>query len=154
VTSPLTQHWRSLFDNKYLGAWNLWSATKKQYVTATVVIDRIVQESVTMQGGRKTVETLIYFRDKRTPLIATKKMVRVLGMMFGPTPAEAMGHTITLYVERGFMTGQGPADVLRIRNDKAGDSLKRELRNGAPPEDDAPLQAPEEFGSDDPDKGP
>ena len=148
VTSPLTQHWRSLFENQYLGAWNLWDGTKKAYRTATVTIDRITRESVTMQGGRKSVETLIHFRGKQTPMIATKKMARVLVQMFGPAAEDSVGKQITLYVDRGFKTKDGPADVLRIRNDAAGRSMKDELREAAP-------VVPEQFeGSDDPDQGP
>jgi hypothetical protein len=150
--TDLTQHWRSLYDNNYLGAWNLWDAQKKTYRTVTVTVERMVRESVTMQGGRKEMANLLYFRGKRTPLIVTKKMARVLVGMFGPSPADALGKTITLYVERGFRTKDGPADVLRIRNDKASASLKEQLR------EEAPMQAPEEFveegGSDNPDEGP
>jgi hypothetical protein len=140
----LTQHWRSLFENKYLGSWNLWSAQKKAYVTATVVIESIAQETVVMQGGRKSLETLIRFRGKHTPLIATKKMARVLVAMFGPAPEDALGKTITLYVERGFKTKDGPADVLRIRNDRAGQAMKDHLRDEEPPA--APETFDEEVG--------
>lgn len=146
MTSPLTEHWRNYFDNKYLGAWNLWSAQKSQYVTAKVTIERVVRESVVMQGGRTSTETLLRFKGKQTPMILTKKMGRVLQTMYGPIPSAWEGKSITLYVERGFKTKDGPADVLRIRNEHAGAGMKEALREEAP-------AMPEEFASD-ADEGP
>jgi hypothetical protein len=152
VTTELTDHWRKSFDNLYLGSWNLWVGGK--YVTAKVTIERVAREMVTMQGGRKSQETLLYFRGKRTPMILTKKMGRNLQSMYGPTPAQWLGKPITLYVECGFKTRDGPADVLRIRNDRAGDALKRQL--GGAVDDESPPPAPETFedAGDDPDRGP
>ena len=113
-----------------------------------------------MGGGRKEDVRLLHFKGKRTPMIVSKTMATVLVRMFGPTPKDAEGKQITLYVERGVNTQKGTGDVLRIRNDKAGAGLKAQLRGGppdaVPPEDDAPVGVPEEFGdagSDDPDRG-
>lgn len=149
MSTELTQHWRSLFENKYLGAWNLWINGK--YTTVTVTIESATRESVTMQGGRKQLELLLHFKGKRTPLILTKKMGKVIGMIYGPIPEGWIGKTITLYVEQGFKTKDGPADVLRIKNTRAGDSLKARL--APPPEDDGPPaeppEPPEQFGGDD-----
>ena len=149
--SELTRHWRSLFDNKYLGAWNLY--VNGQYRTAKVTISDVREEEVTMQGGRKSMALLVYFVGKNTPMILTKTMGKVLQSMHGPVPKGWEGKSITLYVERGFKTRDGLADVLRIRNDRAGQGLKDQLR-GAP--DDGPPEPPEQFGDDDndPDKGP
>ena len=154
--APLTQHWRSLFENKYLGAWNLWDAAKGSYRTTTVTIAQVTQERVTMQGGRQESALLCYFQGKRTPMILSKKMGRVIATMYGPVPAGWAGKAITLYVERGFKTKDGPADVLRVKNERAGDAMKAAMRGG-PELDEAPLPEPEMFddaGSDDPDKGP
>lgn len=149
MTTPLTAHWRSLFDNKYLGSWNLY--VNGRYTTTTVTIERASRESVTMQGGRKSLELLIYFKGKKTPLILTKKMGRVIAMMYGPAIESWIGHPITLYVEQGFSTKDGPADVLRIKNTRAGDGLKRALAR--PVEDEGPPadepDAPEQFGDSD-----
>lgn len=147
--NDLTQHWRSSFDNKYLGAWNLWDAAKKTFRTVTVTIERAPLEQVTMQGGRKSQERLLYFQGKRTPLILTKKMGAIIARMFGPTPGDWIGKTITIYVERGFKTKDGPADVLRIKNERAGDAMKRQMGGGAD-DDDRPMpEPPEAFGDDD-----
>lgn len=156
MTTDLTAHWRNLFENKYLGAWNLWSAKRGAYVTASAKISRVVRETVVMQGGRKSLETLLHFDGKHTPLVLTKKMGRVLQMMYGPVPAGWEGKTITLYVERGFRTKDGPADVLRIRNDQAGASMKDQLRGASDEDAPASVVAPEAFADDgdDPDKGP
>lgn len=142
MTTELTSHWRSLYENKYLGAWNLWNATAKRYTTASVTIESARFESVTMQGGRTSKSLLLRFKGKRTPLIVTKTMGKVLEKMCGKTPAEWIGTEITLYVEQGFKTKDGPADVLRIRNTRAGDATKAALRGeSAEPEP----QEPERF---------
>lgn len=145
--TALTSHWRQLFDNKYLGAWNLWKGDG--YTTTTVTIDRLSSELVTMQGGRKERALLAYFVGKKTPLIITKKMGKALARMHGPIPEGWRGKSITLYVEVGFKTADGPADVLRIKNAKAGQDLKDQLR-------DEPEPA-EQFGDEgpaNPDEGP
>lgn len=141
MTTPLTAHWRSLFENRYLGAWNLY--VNGRYVSAKVTIERIDPEAVvTMQGGRKSTERLLYFASKRTPLILTKTMGKVMQAMYGEQMQGWLGKTITLYVEQGFRTKEGRADVLRIRNDRAGDALKRQL---AGEDEERPVEAPEVF---------
>ena len=143
MTTDLTAHWRTLFENKYLGAWNLY--VKGRYTTVTVTIDRAVMEQTTMEGGRKAMSLLLYFVGKRTPLIVTKKMGKVIASMHGASPAGWAGKAITLYVEQGFPTRDGPADVLRVKNEKAGSDLKRRLRASPPPEDDEAPAAPPEI---------
>jgi hypothetical protein len=138
--TDLTQHWRLNFDNKYLGAWNLWVAKDRRYTTTTVTIERAPIETVVMQGGRKQRERLLYFVGKRTPLILTRKMGKVIERMYGPVPQDWIGKAITLYVEQGFRTKDGPADVLRVRNEKAGASLAQAIDEDRTPE------PPEEFG--------
>ena len=140
--APLTQHWRSLYDNKYLGAWNLFRDGR--YTTTTVTIESAAFEEVVMQGGRKNRTLVLRFKGKRTPMIVTKTMGKVLAAMCGPTPKSWEGRTIVLYVEQGFKTREGAADVLRIKNDKASQGLKDQLRGE--PEDAPP---PEHFGDDD-----
>ena len=142
--SELTRHWRSLFDKKYLGAWNLY--VNGQYRTAKVTISDVREEEVTMQGGRKSMALLVYFVGKNTPMILTKTMGKAIEKMHGREPAGWKGKSITLYVERGFKTKDGPADVLRIRNEHAGAGMKEALREEAP-------AMPEEFASD-ADEGP
>ena len=149
--TDLNQHWRLAFENKFVGAWNLWDAKKGAYRTATVKIAEIRDERVTMQGGRKENARLIFFEGKSVPMIMSKTMGKALESMFGPVPAKWIGQTITLYVERGVRVRDGVADVLRIRNDKAGAGLKRALRGEAEPtEEEAPHAPVEQFGEDEP----
>jgi hypothetical protein len=148
--SSLTAHWRTLFENKYLGAWNLFVNGK--YSTVTVTIDRAVQEQTVMEGGRKSLALLLYFAGKRTPMILTKKMGKAISAMHGPSPAGWVGKQITLYVDQGFPTRDGPADVLRIRNTQAGTGLRQRLQQKPPEDDGAPPETPpdlEQFGGDD-----
>lgn len=143
--SNLTAHWRSLYENKYMGAWNLWVPARNDYGTVTVTIEGASFESITMQRGRKSRALVVRFKGKRTPMIITKTMGRVLERMYGPLPSGWIGHEITLYVEKGFMTSDGPGDVLRIKNTRAGDRLKSQLR-GEP--ESAEHDEPEAFADD------
>ena len=157
MTLPaLNQHWLALYDKKFLHAGNLFDPKTGAYRTATVTIERFEERGGVYMGDRKGVVKLLHFKGKHTPLIVSQKMATTLVRLFGPTPSECVGKTITIYVERGVNTQKGTGDVLRIRNDKAGAGLKAQLRGG-PPEDEAPVGVPEEFGdagSDDPDRGP
>lgn len=154
--ADLTAHWRILFENKYMGSWNLWLPARNSYGTVTVIIESAALETVTMDKGRKSRAMILRFKGKRTPLILTKKMGKSIERMYGVVPQGWIGKEITLYVERGFKTSDGPADVLRIKNTRAGDSLKSHLRGEDPATPDV-SEEPEMFaddGSDDPDKGP
>lgn len=149
----INQHWMKLYDKKFLHAGNLFDAEKGTYRTATVTIERFEErEKVDMGDGRKANARILHFKGKQTPMIVTPKMAVILVRMFGRTPADCEGKTITLYVETDVNTQKGTGDVLRIRNDKAAAGLKRKLRapEPPPPEDEepgAPVMAPEEFGN-------
>ncbi len=156
--NELTGHWRASFDNKYLGAWNLWDAKAKAFRTVTVTVERIVQETLVKPGGKKEIGWVCYFRGKRTPMILSKTMGRNLQSMYGRTMAEWIGKVITLYVEQDVRVQGGVGDVLRIKNTAAGKGLRARLAAPPPEDDGEPIAtpvAPEDFGgSDDPDRGP
>ena len=149
--NELTGHWRASFDNKYLGAWNLWNAKTSSFTTVSVTIDRIYEEQVVRQGGQKSMATLISFKGKRTPMILTKTMGKAIQAMYGRSPGEWIGKEITLYVEVDVHVQGGVGDVLRIRNTAAGKGLRRRLAP-QPVEDDGPVEEVvpvEQFGGDD-----
>ena len=141
----LNQHWLSLYDKKFLHAGKLWDEKAQQYKSVTVTIDRFEQRpGVDMGDGKKSTVQLLHFRGATVPLIVTPKMATVLVRMFGPTPKDAEGRQITLYVERGFKTTKGTGDVLRIKNEKAGRDLKDQIRSAQtmPALPDDPDQGP------------
>jgi hypothetical protein len=144
--NDLTQHWRSQFDNQYLGAWNLWDAKTGKFRTVTVVIERIEQAQTILQGGAKQMSWLAHFRGKRTPMILSKTMGRTLQAMFGRTMADWIGKEITLWVETDVRVRGGTGDVLRIKNTAAGRGLMRRIA-APPPDDDEPPAAPPEIES-------
>jgi hypothetical protein len=151
AVNDLTVHWRSQFDNAYLGAWNLYSAKTGKFATVTVTVERIQQAQTVLQGGRKQLSWLMHFRGKRTPMILSKTMGKVMQEMFGRTMQDWIGKEITLWVETDVRVKGGVGDVLRIKNTAAGKGLKRQLAP-TPPEDDepdAPAPEPEKFGDDD-----
>jgi hypothetical protein len=140
MSHELTQHWRKLYENKYMGAWNLFDDAKHKFRTATVVIESARIENVVGEKGRKSDCLVLRFRGKQTPMILSRKNGNVISSMHGKTPSEWIGKTITLWVEENVRVRGDVGDVLRVRNDKAGAGLKAQL-------EEAP-QAPELFGSD------
>lgn len=141
MPNDLNSHWRSAYENKYLGAWNLWK--DGQYKTATVTIERITEEVIVGEKGRKSPATLLHFKGKRTPMILTRKQGKVLDSMFGPVKAGWVGKEITLWVEQRVRVQEGVADVLRIKNNKAAAAMREAIE--APSYDGGP----EDFGGDD-----
>jgi hypothetical protein len=150
--NELTGHWRASFDNKYLGAWNLWDEKTKAFRTVTVTIERIVQEQLVKPGGKKEIGWVCYFRGKRTGMILSKTMGRVLQGMYGRTMSDWIGKEVTLWVEPDVRVQGGVGDVLRIKNTSAGKALMRRLAPPPPIEEDSePVEVPEleKFGGDD-----
>lgn len=133
MTSPLNIHWRKLYENKYLGAWDLWDAKAGRYREVQARIDRVTQEEVVREGGERSSPLLLYLSGKkgpiRTPMIVTKTSGKTLQGMFGPVYTEWVGKTITLYAKQK-RTRDGKADVLTIRGTSRGEQLKDELRGG------------------------
>ncbi len=117
ATDALTTHWRKLYENKYLGAWDLWQGNRYLEITAT--IDRVTQEEVIGEKGRKSYPILMYLSGRKgpikMPMILSKTSGKTLQAMFGEVPANWVGKQITLcVVDKN--TKEGAAKVLTIRN--------------------------------------
>lgn len=149
VTSHLEQHWRRSYENTYLGAWDLHDG--KQYRRLVARIDRVSDETVTGEMGRKSKPVQLHLVSLRTgkqfpPMIVTKTTGKTLQIMFGEVPLNWVGKEITVFVRRAKRVQKGTGDVLDIVNTKAGDDLKRDLRGESEPEQ--PKIDPAEFADD------
>lgn len=134
--ADLTQHWRKSAENKYLGAWDLWVPSRQRYAEVRARIVSVTDEEVIGEGGRRSKPLQLHLVSSRTgrampPYIVSRKSGTTLDLMFGPTPKDWLGdgsHEVTFYVERQKRVRKGTGDVLVIRNERAGDKLKDELR--------------------------
>jgi uncharacterized protein YukE len=155
MTDDLTQHWRRSFENKYLGAWDLWDASKSTYREVQATIARVTREEVIGDKGRRSICTMLHLRGSKgpiaTPMIVSKTSGTTLERMFGPIPKGWEGKSIRLYVRTNQNVQRGTGSVLTIRSTRGNDSLREAMQAPA-----GPAIAEEEFqdGSDDPDKGP
>lgn len=136
--SDLTGHWRKIYDNKYLGSWDLWSSKANRYVEVRARIDRVTDEEVIGEGGRRTKPLQLYLSGQkgpiRTPMIVSKANGTALQLMFGPLLAGWVGKEITIYVRKSKRVLKGTGDVLTIRSTGASDRLRKELeQTQAPP---------------------
>lgn len=139
---PLPRHWRKMFENKYLGAWNLFDDRTGKYRDATVTIESVQDEEIVGEGGRKSVCRVLRFVGKRTPMIMSRRNGKNIARVCGDDPNVWPGKTITLWAELRKLK-DGPAYVLAVRpNSTRADALKEELAKVETAE------PPEPFGDD------
>lgn len=129
--ADLTGHWRNLYESKYLGAWNLFDSKTSQYREVEATIDRVTQEEVIGEGGRRSTPILLYLSGRKgpihVPMILSKTSGKTLEIMYGESPKAWEGKRITLYVRKDKRVRKGTGSVLTIRNTKAGADLREEL---------------------------
>jgi hypothetical protein len=137
MTADLTQHWRREYENKYLGAWDLYDKTKERYVEVSARIDGVIQEEVIGEMGRKSYPLQLKLSGRKgpihAPMIVSKTSGKTLEVMFGEKPSEWIGQTITLYVRKDKKVRKGTGAVLVIRNTKGSQDLREELQERRAP---------------------
>jgi len=83
----MTSHWRKSYENKYLGAWDLWSSKANRYLEVHARIDRVSEEEVIGEGGRRSRPIQLHLSGAkgpiRTPMILSKANGTTLQLMFG-----------------------------------------------------------------------
>jgi hypothetical protein len=134
--ADLTGHWRKQYENLFLGAWDLWDKSKNRYVEVQATIDRVTDDEVVGEGGRRSKPWQLFLTGRkgpiRVPMIVSKTSGKTLEIMYGPSPQGWVGKTITLYVQQKKRVQKGTGAVLTIRNTKGGDALKEELMQRGP----------------------
>jgi hypothetical protein len=135
--SDQTSHWRLAYLDRYLGAWSLFDRITGRYREVAARIDRVSDDEVTGEGGRKSKPWQLHLSGRkgpiRTPMIVSKTSGKTLEMMFGATPASWVGHEIVLYVRKSRNVRLGTGDILTIRNTCASDRLRKELQEDRGP---------------------
>jgi len=155
MSDDLTQHWRRSYENKYLGAWDLWDSARGTYREVDATIERVSRDEVIGEKGRRSLCTMLHLRGGKgpiaTPMIVSKTSGTTLEKMYGPIPAGWVGKSIRLYVRKDAKVQRGTGSILTIRSTRGNDALREQIEPAR-----EPAIAEDEFqdGSDDPDKGP
>lgn len=144
----LPRHWRLMYDNKWLGAWNLVDPKTGAYLQPIVTIASVTDEEVTGEGGKKTMCRILRFVGKKTPMILTRRQGKSLASVHGEDPNLWKGKQITLWAEQRNVRGED-CRVLAIKGKSArGENLKRQLTRPEPIETfDADPQEDEQAAS-------
>lgn len=105
--------WRSLFEKKYIGSWDIPEGRD-----VVVVIDRVKGGELTMAGGVKNKKPLIYFRnvkDPKKPMAAGATVCKTIAKLFDTNDVEQWaGKAIVLY-RTTTENSEGPIDCIRVR---------------------------------------
>lgn len=116
-------HWRSMFDNKYLGNWDLPEGRD-----VAVVIERVEAGTLTSQGGRTDKKPIVFFQGKEKGLALNKTNAKCIAAMYGNDTARWAGKAIALYVTQT-SSPDGLVQCIRVRPTPP----KRQRANGNRP---------------------
>jgi hypothetical protein len=100
--------YRSMFDSKYVGAWDLIKGD------VTVTIARVEGAEITGEGGKKDKKPVIHFSDASKPMIANKTNCKVIAAMYGTDCDAWAGKRLTLYKTTTEVGGE-TKDCIRVR---------------------------------------
>lgn len=121
-------HWRSMFDNKYLGSWDL-----KHGQNYALTIDRVEAGTLTGQGGRSDKKPLVYFRGKEKPFALNKTNAKCIAAMYGADTSKWKGKRIAIYVTTT-QSPEGVVDCIRVRpTPPAADKPANGVQKAEPP---------------------
>ena len=105
--------WRSMYEGKYLGAWNLVDADGNKR-DCVVTIARVEASEIVGEGGKKNKKPLIYFQGKALPMVVGKTVGKVIAAMYGNETRSWEGKRITLYSTTTSVGGE-EKDCIRVR---------------------------------------
>jgi hypothetical protein len=135
--TDLNAHWRALYANNFVGHWDFFNPKTGRYQEVTARIDRVTDDEVTGEGGRKTKPLQLWLSGRKgpigRPLILSKTNGTTLQLMFGPQPKDWIGKEIVLYVRKSKRVRAGTGDVVTIRNTRATSQLREELETVVAP---------------------
>jgi hypothetical protein len=102
-------HWRSMFDNKYLGSWDLPEGRD-----CSVVIERVEAGVLTSQGGRSDKKPIVFFEGKSKGMALNKTNAKAVAGMYGNDTRKWAGKPIAIYVTQT-SSPEGVVPCIRVR---------------------------------------
>lgn len=106
--------WRTMFDNEYLGAWDLDGRE------VTVKISKVEQGTLTTEGNKKARKPVVHLDGKVKKLVLNKTNCKTLQAMFGVKTEAWVGQSITLFGVKT-QVGREKKDGIRIKNQNRED---------------------------------
>ena len=100
--------YRALFDNEYLGAWDLAGRD------VVVTISKVRGVEITGEGGRKSKKPVLNFEGKAKAMISNKTNSKAIAGLYGNDTTQWVGKRITLYPTQTAFGGQ-TMDCIRVR---------------------------------------
>lgn len=103
-------HYRSMFDNQYLGAWDLAGQDR------TLTIAKVVGVDVVGSGGTKNKKPVLTFAEAKSGkgFVCNKTNAKVIAQLYGPDTADWIGKRVTLYPSTTQVGGE-TVDCIRVR---------------------------------------
>lgn len=121
--------WRSMFEGKYLGAWNLIDADGNRR-DVTVTIESVTAEMVVGEGGKKNKKPVLRFVGKDLPMVIGKTVGKTIAAMYGHDTKAWIGRRITLYPATTEVGGE-TKDCIRVRPGIPAEPRGKEARDAA-----------------------
>ncbi len=102
-------HWRGMFDNKYIGAWDLPRGD------VVVTIDRVEAGMLDVPGtSAKKKKPIVYMRNTEKGFALNKTNAKLIAGMYGNDTAKWVGKKIALYATSTNFGGES-VECVRVR---------------------------------------
>lgn len=105
--------WRSLFDKKYIGSWDVPEGRD-----VVVVIDHVAGGTLTLPGGVKNKKPLIYFKnvkDPNKPMAAGATVCKTIAKLFGTNDFEEWAGKAIVLFRTTTENAEGTVECIRVR---------------------------------------
>jgi hypothetical protein len=107
------EHWRNLFNEKYLGSWDLEHDGK--FVNQDVTIERIYSDTFVSAGGKEQ-KAFIKLKEFQLPMVCNKSNFKRLENALGTfVYDDFIGRVVTLTVEKADNPNDRSAKVNALR---------------------------------------
>jgi hypothetical protein len=109
--------YRSMYEGKYLGAWNLMDNDgNKRELTLTIV--RVEAQQIIGEGGKTNKKPVVHFEPRGDhaflPMVAGKTVAKTVAAMYGNDTKHWIGKRITLFATTTNVGGT-EKDCIRVR---------------------------------------
>jgi F0F1-type ATP synthase alpha subunit len=89
-------HFRKMFDEKYIGAWDL-----EETPEVTVTIKEVKREELKANAGAEVAhKPVIYFEKTEKGMVCNKTNANVIAAAYGSDVSKWKGRKVTIYVEQ------------------------------------------------------
>jgi hypothetical protein len=102
-------HWKSFFENDYLGSWKF-----KEGIAQVLTIDKLVSEEVYNPGsGKKEMKPVLSFKGEKLKMVMNVTNSERIEQIHGPYVEKWTGKRIAIYLSETKVMGK-PVPCLRI----------------------------------------